>query len=134
MILSFDTVRINDCDSYSLIEVEAIELITNEVFQLTFKASLVNNGYQTNIHDNDITEEVFLKIYDLDINIYCLVKFWTVFKINDAISNIKNYVVRTVYHNYDIYDILFDMDSAAVLDLNIRKIVELKESSVYYPI
>jgi len=133
-ILPFDTVTIDDGDSYSLIEVEAIDLITDEVFSLTFKASLVGDEYQTNIHDNNITGNTFLKIYDFDTDSYSLLKFWLVFKVNDSIDNIRNYVVRTVLDYYDPYEIPFDIESAEVLDLNIWKYDELRESSVSYTI
>lgn len=136
VIFPFDTVKVSHYENYSLIEVEAIELITNEKFTLTFKASLVNDGYQTNIHDNNIEGKAFLKIYDFDfdINIYGLVKFWMAFKVNDPINNIRNYVIRTVLDRYDAYHIPFDIDSAEVLDFKIRKIFELKASSVSYTI
>lgn len=121
----------NNYDSYSLIEVEAIDLITDEVFPLTFKASLVSNGYQTNIYDKDMTEPVFLKMYDFDIDIHRLIKFWIAFKVNDPVNNINNYVIRTVI---DIYDVPFDTSSAKVLDFKIRKDSNFKESSTSYTI
>ncbi|MCS3433299.1 hypothetical protein [Klebsiella sp. BIGb0407] len=138
VILPFDTVAITDYDSYSLIEVEAIDLITDEVFPLTFKASLVDGDYQTNIHDNNITGEVFLKIYGFDLELDRLVKFWLTFKVSDPINNIRNYVIRAVLDYYDPHDSVFnmsaDVDSVEVLNLNIWKNDQLRKSSVSYTI
>lgn len=132
IIVPFDTVAITDYDSYSLIEVEARDVITNEVFPFIFKASLVSQGYETNINDNNVTGEVFLRICDFDIT--SLIKFWFAFKINDPNKNIRNYVIRTVLDFYDPYDIPFDIETAQVLDLKIWKDYGLRESSVSYTI
>lgn len=133
-ILPFDTVTITDYDSYSLIEVEAIDLISDEVFPLTFKASLVDEGNHTHIHDDNVTGEVFLKIYDFDLEFDRLVKFWLVFQVNDPIDNIRNYVIRTVLDYYNPLDPLFSAANDNILELKIWKDYEIRESSVSYTI
>lgn len=130
VIFPFNTVKIYNYDHYSLIEVEAIDLLTDEKFPLTFKASLISDDDQNNIQDNNISGEVFLKIYDFNINVNRLVKFWTVFSIDDPLNNVKNYVIRTVLDYEDVYAIPFDIDDAEVFDFDILKADKLIQSSV----
>lgn len=119
-IQPFDTVKIEGYDDYSIMQVEAIDLVMNEISPLIFKAGLVNDDYQTHLH-GDITGDVFLRLYDFDLGKKELVKFWVTFKISDDMHNIKNHVIRLVFDNYDPYDIPFDIESAEVLDFNLSQ-------------
>lgn len=140
VILPFDTVSITDYDSYSLIKVDAIDLLTHDVFPLTFKASLIDKRVVTNINDNSINGKAFLQIYDFDLepDTARLIKFWLAFKVNNATSNLENYLIRVVLDYYNPLDVPFNMetvnDKTVVLDLNILKRSVLEQSSVSFTI
>ncbi|WP_369309304.1 serine protease [Providencia rettgeri] len=116
----FDTVKIEHYSHYSILYVKALDLATNDRSLLTLKAGLVKNGCQTHLHGN-VTGDVFFKLYDFDFEKNGLFKFWVTFKIVDDTQNIKNHVIRLVFDNYDPYDVPFDIESAEILDLNLRK-------------
>ena len=120
-IIPFDTVKIEDYENYSIMHVDAIDLVTHEIFPLSFKASLVKEGHQTHLHDDEITGDVFLKLYHFDIEVEKLVKCWIAFKISNDNQNIKNHVIRLIYDRYDPYAAPFDMETAEMLALNLSQ-------------
>lgn len=95
-VVPFDTLKIKNYDDHSIIQVDAIDLITQKVFPLTFKASLVIDDYQTHLHDSDISGEVILRMYDFDYGDRESFKCWVTFKISDDVNNLRNYVIRLV--------------------------------------
>lgn len=121
MIIPFDTVKIENYNDYSLIQVEAIDLITNEISPLTFKGSLVKDDYQTNINDNTINGNASLKIHSFDPEITRFLRCWLTFKVSDTRYNIRNYVIRFILSPYDLNDIPFDIENATLLDFNIDR-------------
>lgn len=120
-IIPFDTVKIEDYENYSIMYVDAIDLVTHEIFPLSFKASVVKEGHQTHLHDDEITGDVFLKFYHFDIEAEKLVKCWIAFKISNDNQNIKNHVIRLIYDRYDPYVAPFDIESAEMLALNLSQ-------------
>lgn len=119
-ILPFDTIKVIDHDTYSLIEANAIDLITNKIFPLSLKACLIKDEHQTNIHDDNINGNVFLKLYDFDIEVNTVIKTWVTLNVSDYIHNVQNYVIRLVIDNYDPYEIPFEISSAVTLNLKLK--------------
>lgn len=116
----FDTVKIKNEENHSLLTVEAINLITQKIFPITFKASLVSGEYQTHLEDKKVTGDVTLKIFDIDLKENGVIKSWIVFKILNGTKNIKNHVIRVIFDNYDPYDAPFEIESADVLNLSVN--------------
>lgn len=114
------TIEVKNHESYSILKVQAIDLLTNEIFPLIFKVSLISDNYQTNLY-GDITGDILLKLYDFCFEKEGLIKFWVMFKISDDKQDIETLVARVLLDNYDPYNIPFDINDAEVLDFNLIK-------------